>query len=158
MAISQPTRKKAAWVAVCCTLLAGVEGLRTSVYFDVGGVPTACFGETEGIKLGDTFTPAQCREMLGNRVEQDFGPGVDRCVKHELPAHRKAAYTSFAYNAGISAFCGSSVAKLENAGDPVGACDAMMKWNKVRIAGVLVYSPGLNNRRTEERKLCLGVA
>lgn len=145
----------AAWAVICVTCVAGFEGLRTSTYFDVGGIPTACFGETQGIKVGDKFTAEQCRQMLSNRIEQDFGPGVDRCVNHPLPPERKASYTSFAYNVGVTAFCNSSIAKRENAGDVRGACDALLLWNKIRVAGVLVYSPGLNNRRLQERKLCL---
>lgn len=145
----------AGWLAICCSLVASEEGLRTSTYFDVGGVPTVCFGETKSIKPGDKFTPEQCREMLGNRVEHDFGPGVDKCAGSDLSATRKAAFVSFAYNAGIAAFCGSSMAKLQIAGNYAGACDALLKWNKVRIAGVLVVSPGLNNRRAEEHKLCM---
>ena len=148
-------KKVAAWVIVCATVVAGFEGLRTSTYFDVGGVPTVCFGETKNINPGDKYTPAQCREMLGNRLVTDFGPGVDRCVRHALPDTRKAAYTSFAYNVGVGAFCRSSVAKRENAGDVVGACDALLLYNKITVAGVLVYSPGLARRRQQERQLCL---
>ncbi|MDP3939818.1 MAG: lysozyme [Deltaproteobacteria bacterium] len=114
-----------------------------------------CFGETKNIRPGDKYTAAQCQQMLGDRIERDFGPGVDRCVNHALPPERKAAYTSFAYNVGVGAFCSSTTARLENAGDHVGACNALMRWNKIRVVGVLVYSPGLNNRRAEERALCL---
>lgn len=149
------TQRTVGWAAICVSCVAGFEGLRTSTYFDVGGVPTACFGETRNIKVGDKFTPEQCREMLADRIIQDFGPGVDRCIHHALPDKRKAAYTSFAYNVGVQAFCGSSAARLENVGKYAEACESMMKWNKIKVAGVLVYSPGLNNRRTQERDLCL---
>lgn len=153
-AFSVPAKKTAAWLTIACAFVAGAEGLRTSTYFDVGGIPTACFGETKSIKTGDTFTPAQCTEMLAGRLERDYGPAVDRCVNHPLPPERKAAYASFAYNVGAAGFCGSSVARLENDGDYAGACEALMKWNKIRVAGVLIYSPGLNNRRVQERALC----
>ena len=148
-------KQKAAWVVICVACVGGFEGLRTSTYFDVGGIPTACFGETKNIKVGDKFTAKQCEEMLGNRIERDFGPGVDKCIRHALPPHRKAAYTSFAYNVGTSAFCGSSVARKENLGDYTGACNSLMAWNKIKVGGVLIYSPGLNNRREQERQLCL---
>ena len=148
-------RKTAAWVTIAVAATAGFEGLRTSTYFDVGGIPTICFGETKNIKVGDKFTPEQCKQMLGDRLVNDFGPAVDRCVNHPLPPERKAAYTSFTYNVGASAFCKSSIARLENEGDVIGACNALMKYNKIRVVGVLIYSPGLNNRRTEERQLCL---
>jgi lysozyme len=153
--IPEQHQKKAAWITLCVACVAGFEGLRTSTYFDVGGIPTVCFGETKNIKVGDKFTPEQCKNMLGDRLIRDFGPGVDKCVHHPLPPPRKAAYTSFAYNVGIKAFCGSTAARKENAGDIEGACNALMSWNKIRVAGVMVYSPGLNNRREEERQLCL---
>ena len=148
-------KQVATWAVICATFVAGFEGLRTSTYFDVGGIPTVCFGETQGIRVGDTFTPEQCRDMLADRIVRDFGPGVDRCVNHPLPPARKASYTSFAYNVGIAAFCRSSVARKENAGDVAGACDALLLYNKITVAGVKVYSPGLNNRRVQERELCL---
>ena len=148
-------QQKVAWVTICVSCVGGFEGLRTSTYFDTGGVPTVCFGETKNIKPGDKYTAQQCKEMLGSRIENDFGPGVDKCIRKALPPNRKAAYTSFAYNVGVSAFCHSSIAKHENAGNVIAACDSLMAWNKIRVAGVMVYSPGLNNRRTEERKLCL---
>lgn len=148
-------KKVATWVVICAACVATFEGLRTSTYFDVGGIPTVCFGETRNITPGDKYTPQQCREMLGDRLVTDFGPAVDRCIRHELPPERKAAYTSFAYNVGVGAFCKSSIARKENAGDVIGACDALLLYNKINVGGVLIYSPGLANRRKQERALCL---
>lgn len=154
-AAAMTTRKTAAWLAACIALTGACEGLRTVAYRDIGGIPTACFGETHGIRMGDTFTPEQCADMLATRLERDYGPAVDRCITHPLPPNRKAAYTSITYNIGAGAFCASSVARRENAGDVAGACDALLMWDKVRIAGVLTYWPGLHNRRVKERALCL---
>jgi len=142
-------------VAICVACTAAFEGLRTTVYLDIAGIPTVCFGETKDIKPGDKFTAEQCREMLGDRIVRDFGPGVDRCVNHELPPHRKAAYVSFAYNVGTPTFCKSSIARYENAGNVQAACDSLLLYNKARQFGVLQFSRGLHNRRVEERKLCL---
>ncbi len=144
-----------AWIVIGAACIAAFEGLRTSAYFDVGGIPTVCFGETRNVNPGDKHTPAQCREMLGDRLVTDFGPAVDRCIRHPLPDTRKAAYVSFAYNVGVGAFCASSIVRKENAGDVRGACDALLLYNKITVAGVRVYSPGLNSRRVQERKLCL---
>lgn len=155
MTIPPQHRKKVAWLAVCIGCVAGFEGLRTTPYYDIGGVPTDCYGETQGVQMTDRPTPEQCKDMLAARIERDFGPGVDKCVKHELPVKRKAAYTSLAYNIGVARFCSSSVARLENAGQPAAACEAIMKYDQVRVNGVLVESKGLKNRRTEERKLCI---
>lgn len=142
------------WATICVTCVSGFEGLRQVAYRDPIGIPTACFGETKNIKLGDSFTKEQCEEMLGTRV-LEYGKGVDRCIHHELPPTRKAAYTSAAYNMGVETFCKSSMARKENAGDVQGACDALLLYNKARKAGILITLPGLTNRRKAERDLCL---
>lgn len=143
-------RKHVAWLSICVGCVASAEGLRTVVYLDPVGIPTYCFGETKGARVGDTYTPEQCKEQLGARVAE-FGRGVDRCIDHPLPATRKAAYTSAAYNIGIEAFCKSSMARKENAGDVPGACDALRLY--VYAKGVKL--PGLVKRREQERELCL---
>lgn len=148
--IPQQHRKKAAWIAVCVACVAGEEGLRTAVYLDPVGIPTYCFGETDGARLGDTYTPEQCKAKLGARVEE-FGRGVDRCIHHPLPPKRKAAYTSAAYNIGVETFCKSSMARKENDGDIHGACDSLRLY--VYARGVKLQ--GLVNRREQERQLCL---
>ena len=142
-------KKKAAWVAICVGCVAGAEGLRTVAYSDFVGVPTACFGETRNIKLGDSFTVEQCKDMLGDRIDE-FGRGVDGCVTVPLSPSRKAALVSFSYNVGTQAFCSSTLARKLNAGDPR-ACDELLKWTKA--AGVEL--PGLVKRREQERELCL---
>jgi lysozyme len=144
-------KKTAAWLAVCLGCIVPAEGMRRAVYLDPVGIPTYCFGETQNAHLGDTFTPAQCEALLVERVERDFGPGVDRCIDHPLPANRKAAYTSLAYNVGVERFCSSSVARKENAGDAQGACDAILLYTKA--AGIEL--PGLVTRRLQERALCM---
>jgi len=144
------TKKTAAWLSVCIACVAGAEGVRRVAYVDPVGIPTVCFGETRGVKLGQEYSFEQCRDMLGDRVEE-FGRGVDRCVAHALPPRRKAAYVSFAYNVGIEAFCSSTLVKKENAGNTVGACDELLRWTKAK--GVTL--PGLVKRRQQERELCM---
>ena len=148
--------KRASWIAICvagCAGFLGVasfEGERTIPYLDVGGIPTACFGETQGIQMTDRFTPEQCRQMLGNRVETDYGPGVDRCTKVELPPKRKAAMVSFAYNEGVGRYC-RNIAPLLNAGKTLDACNRLLAFTTAKG----VEYPGLVTRRKQERFLCL---
>lgn len=144
----------AKWVAICVGCVAGFEGLRQVAYLDPVGIPTVCFGETEGVRLGDQYSAEDCRRMLGERV-LEFGAAVDRCVTVPLPPSRKAALTSFAYNAGADAFCRSTLVRKLNAGDTVGACNELSRW--VKAGGITL--PGLVKRREQERKLCMeGVA
>lgn len=145
----QPVKKTVVWVTICASCVTGFEGVRTVAYKDPVGIPTLCIGETLGVKMGDTATREECDAKLAKRLMDDFGPGVDKCVNHELPPNRKAAYASFAYNAGIAAFCKSSMARKENQGDIKGACDSLLLWNKP------LYLPGIARRRAKERELCL---
>ena len=142
------TLGKAAIIAAA--LVGGFEGLRTVAYTDVVGVPTICFGETKGVRMGDTATPEQCREMLGTRLEE-FSAEVDRCLTADVPAESYVAFLSLAYNIGTPAFCKSTLTRKANAGDLRGACNELPRWNK---AGGIPW-PGLTNRRAAERELCL---
>ena len=143
-------KKAATWLAICVGCVASFEGLRTVAYRDPVGIPTVCFGETEGVRLGDKYTAEECRALLGDRVAE-FGRAVDRCVTAPLPPARKAALVSFSYNVGVEAFCTSTLVKKLNSGDTVGACDQLLRWTKAKGFEL----PGLVKRRQQERQLCL---
>lgn len=125
-------------------------------YLDIVGVPTACYGETQGIKLGDRFTNRQCNQMLERRLAEDYRAGLHRYFTAEtkakrLTAHRDAAYVSLAYNVGIRGAGRSTATRRLNAGDVTGGCKALAWWSKA--GGRIVR--GLVNRRSEEVALCL---
>jgi lysozyme len=142
----------AGWAAVCCTLVGGFEGLATQAYPDklAHGLPTVCYGETEGVKLTDHYTPQQCADMLAAKLPRYYAE-IQRCIHVPISDNEKAAYTSFAYNVGSAGFCRSSAAHLLNAGRHKDACKAVMSWN--RASGRPVA--GLTRRRAAERDLCL---
>lgn len=149
--MKKQTKKRVGIVAICIACIAPAEGLRRVAYLDPVGIPTICFGETQGVKLGDRKTTEECKDMLAERVENDFLPGVERCITRPMPDTRKAAFVSFAYNIGVEGFCRSSIARKYNAGDVRGACDALLLY--VKAKGITL--PGLVKRREEERKMCL---
>lgn len=138
----------AALVAVA--LAANFEGLRTETYHDVTGIPTICYGETHGVQPGDTATPAECEAMLANRMAIVRGE-VNRCITYPASNMELASFYDLAYNIGSPTFCKSTVAKRFNAGDTVGACDAIRWYNK---AGGKVLK-GLVRRRQAEYELCM---
>ena len=77
---------------------------------------------------------------------------MDACVNVPMKSYQWAAFTSLAFNIGVSAFCRSSIARKANAGDMAGACKAI---------GLYVYAggrvvKGLVNRRKAEIELCEG--
>lgn len=140
----------AAAIALAVPIVAAWEGLELKAYRDVVGIPTICYGETLGVKVGQTATKAECDAMLAKRVAQ-FANEIEPCLPKQLPPETAAAFVSAAYNIGSGAFCKSSMSRRALAGDLRGACDALLMWNK---AGGKVVR-GLTNRRKAERELCL---
>ncbi|WP_336800304.1 lysozyme [Kaistia sp. MMO-174] len=138
--------------ALAVAFVGAWEGMRTTAYRDVVGIPTVCFGETRGVKMGDRYTADQCREMLGDGLAE-FEAGIRKCLvaPDKIPDKPYVAFLSLSYNIGQKAFCGSTVARRANAGDLRGACEAIVVWNK---AGGRVVA-GLVNRRAAERAMCL---
>ena len=145
--------KQGSAVAAAAIALVGAwEGLRTVAYRDVVGVPTVCYGETRGVKMGDRYTKEECDAMLGDGLA-DFEQGIRKCLKDPdaIPDKTYVAFLSFSYNVGTGNFCGSTLVRKANAGDLRGACNELPKW--VKAGGRRVQ--GLVNRRKEERRICL---
>jgi len=127
------------------------EGTELATYRDLGGVLTYCTGATEDAAWGKTYTPAQCRAQLDRDLER-HAAGIAKCIPlGRLTDGQRVAFVDAAYNIGVTGFCGSSMARRTNAGDMVGACDALLMWNKVGGKEVR----GLTRRRQAERELCL---
>jgi len=147
-------KKSASIAALATVLVGGFEGVRTVAYYDPPGIPTICYGETRGVKIGDTATVEQCKAML-NAALDGFSRAIDKCLPDSVPEPSYVAFLSAAYNIGPDAFCASSMAAAARRGDLRGACDALLKWDKTTIAGVKVALPGLTKRRAAERDLCL---
>ena len=157
-------------------LVAPWEGKKNQAYLDIVGVPTICYGETKGVKLGDYYTDEQCEEMLVEELES-YNKQMKRDVKVELTLNEEVAYTSLAYNIGVGAFNSSTLLKKLNSGDRDGACAQILNWNKVTVPtaqGAKAYEKrgetctvkkdgkysctvkGLTNRREAEYKICMG--
>lgn len=141
--------------AVAATLLLAFtpvqEGRVLKTYRDIGGVLTYCDGATENAQAGKTYTPAECDAQLDRDLER-HAAGIAKCVPMDrLTDGQKVAFVDAAFNIGVPAFCGSSMARRANAGDMAGACDALLMWN--RAGGREVA--GLTRRRQRERELCL---
>lgn len=154
----------AATFVVAASFVAPWEGLYTRPYRDIVGVLTVCYGETEGVKPSDVYTPAQCRQMLADKLPRYYGE-IAQCwgqgVENILTDNMRVAFTSGAYNFGSAGFCRSSMIRhLERAAMESGssrrdslrdACHALRLYN--RAGGRVVR--GLDSRRRAEEKLCL---
>jgi lysozyme len=136
----------------CATLCASFEGLDTRAYHDTlaHGLPTICYGETEGVKMGDHYTPIECKQMLAHKLPR-YWKEISRCIHVRISENETIAYTDFAYNVGSRAFCHSNVARHLNSGDHLGACNGLLIWDVA--SGKHVW--GLKRRRIAEREMCL---
>jgi lysozyme len=146
-------KKGGAVAALAVALVGGFEGLRQNAYPDpatMGKPWTICYGHTEGVKPGDRKSIEECKALLISDL-RIYADGIERCVTVALPDERFVALTSFAFNVGVKAACGSSVVGRINEGRTRDGCDALLKWN--RAAGIVF--PGLTRRRQAERALCL---
>jgi lysozyme len=129
--------------------ISGPQYLRA--YLDAVKVPTACDGLTRGVKMGQTFTEAQCSTKLQAELI-DISSHVIDCVPGLYGrTNQVSAAVSLAYNIGWPSFCRSTAARRFNAGRWSAGCDAFTMWNK---AGGKVLA-GLVTRRRRERALCL---
>lgn len=127
------------------------EGRSLKTYRDIGGVLTYCDGATENAQAGKTYTSAECDAQLDRDLAQ-HAEGIEPCLPWDrLTDGQRIAFVDAAFNIGVPAFCGSSMARRASAGDMTGACDALLMWNRVGGKEVL----GLTRRRQRERELCL---
>lgn len=140
----------AACMVICLPFTAQQEGLRLKSYLDPVGVWTVCYGETQGAGPGVIKTADDCKEMLSSRLGF-FAWQVNSLVKVPINPPTLAAFSSMAYNVGIDNFKNSNLLKKLNAGDVVGACNELPRWNRAK--GKIL--PGLTKRRLAEQKLCL---
>jgi lysozyme len=115
-----------------------------------GDVPTYGFGTTSGVKIGDKITPERALVLLLADADK-HAQAVKRCAPVPMYQHEFDAYTSLAYNIGVNAFCGSTVARRLRAGDYKGACEAILMWDKFKGKPLR----GLTNRRQAEYQLCI---
>lgn len=137
-------------LAAAVAFIGDWEGLRTEAYQDIVGVWTVCYGETKGVRPGDSYTVGQCDEMLRAEI-LEYEAALDECLEADVPIGAKIAFVSWTYNVGSGAACRSTLIRKANAGDLRGACDELPRWS--RAGGRIIK--GLSNRRAAERALCL---
>lgn len=120
-------------------------------YLDIVKVPTACDGITRGVKLGQTYSPSQCAQLL-ERELVIHAEGVMACTPGlKGRPQQQIAAVLLTYNIGVAAYCRSTVDRRFDAGQWRAGCDAILMWDK---AGGKVVR-GLQLRRQRERQICL---
>lgn len=139
-------------VALAMPITAHYEGLRLKAYLDPVGIPTICYGETLGVKIGQEKTKNECDALFESRLGF-FAYAVDDAVSVPMSPQTHAALTSWTYNVGIGAMQKSTLVRLMNDGRTIEACNELLRWNKAK--GKVLS--GLVKRREAERKLCLTI-
>lgn len=116
---------------------------------------TIGYGQTGGVKLGDTCTEQQAECWLDSQLKTralDILNTSPNLLKHS--PEKLAACLSLQYNIGKTAFNNSTLVKLLNKDDMLGASLEFPKWNK--DGGIVIQ--GLVNRRAKEKDLFQSVS
>ena len=152
-------RKKriVAAAALATAIAVPAEGLRQWAYNDIADpkLLTVCYGATgpEVIK-GRKYSLEECQLLLTEDMLEAVA-AVERCHP-ALPTNVHAAFADAVYNIGPKVACESTASRYLDVGNYEAACKELPRWNKARVAGVLVPLPGLTKRRNAEMQLCLG--
>ena len=120
------------------------------------GVPTIGWGETDGVRMGDTCTKEDADRWLLEDLQERVRAVRDLCTREPGP-NELGAMVSLAYNIGLGGFAKSTVLRAHNAGDRNAASRAFDLWNQARDpkTGELKELDGLTARRKREGALYL---
>ncbi len=133
-------------------IIRAFEGCRLKAYRCPAGIWTIGYGETFGVKEGDTWTQEKADAVIRQRVAQFMGLALKKCPQlYKESPEKVAACTSLAYNIGTGAFGASSVCRLTGRKEYRRAADSFLFWNKA--AGRVLK--GLTIRREAERSMYL---
>lgn len=142
--------------AIATSIAIPAEGLRRVAYYDPPGILTVCYGHTgPDVVKGRVYSLDECKARL-NADMMEAIEIVERCVPG-LPENVLAAFGDSVYNIGPTIACDTSrstAARMLKAGDIKGACAQLPRWDKARIAGVMVSLPGLTKRRAVAQAVC----
>lgn len=128
------------------------EGRSYTPYKDIVKVLTVCDGHTgSDIVVDKVYSDTECHAMTTKDAAK-AATGVLKVSPHLLwHPMQLAAAISFSYNVGTGTYANSTVAKLFNRGDFIGACNFLPNY---KYAGGKVVN-GLVNRRAREQMICL---
>ena len=130
----------------------GFEGCVLKAYRDQRGILTIGYGHTgPEVTVGLMWTLAQADAAmtadLVTRVEEPLNRLVSNNVV--LSQNMFDALGSLVYNIGEGAFAESTLLRLLNQHDALGAANQFLVWDKTKAA----TNDGLLDRRIEERKI-----
>jgi len=152
-----PNQKRALAAALATGIAGAHEGLKFTPYYDPPGILTVCQGHTgPDVIKGKRYSLAECDAFLTDDMRKAVGL-VDAC-QPGLPVPVLASFADAVFNGGPTIACNrtkSTAARLLYAHDYAAACEQHLRWNKAKVAGVMVVLPGLTTRTIERRNLCM---
>lgn len=105
------------------------EGLSLSAYKDSAGVPTICYGETKGVKMGQRATLSDCQRQL---IES---AGAHAKALDGLPMQLSdvalVGSVDFIYNIGVAGFNSSAVKRHLKSLNYTAAGKAVLDWRYI---------------------------
>jgi lysozyme len=134
-------------------LIKSFEGLRLSAYKPVPTEQywTIGYGHYGAdVSATEKWTASKAEDMLKSDLKV-YADGVNKVLTHSVNQNQFDALVSFAYNLGVTALKTSTLLKLLNKGDFIGASNEFEKW--VHSNGNVLQ--GLVTRRKAEKALFL---
>ncbi|WPH66257.1 endolysin [Klebsiella phage NKA196] len=105
------------------------EGLSLTAYKDSAGVPTICYGETKGVKMGQKATLSDCQKQLIQSAGE-HAKALDG-LPMQLSDVALLGALDFTYNIGVSGFNGSDVKRHLKSLDYAAAGKAVLDWRHI---------------------------
>lgn len=134
--------------ASALSLVKSFEGFSSTAYKCPAGIWTIGYGTTKNVKEGDTVDAEEAEALLSIDL-MEAADAICDYVDVPLSQNQFDALCSFVYNCGRNAFKTSTLLRLLNAGNYVGAAQQFGRWTK----GGGKELPGLVRRRKAEREL-----
>ena len=123
------------------------EGLRCKAYRDPVGILTIGYGHTKGVKEGMIISPTHAEELFEGDWLVARGQTLRLCPR--VGGNRLDALIDFTFNLGSGRLAASTLRRLVNRGDWLGAEKEFSKW----VFGGGRKLPGLILRRAAEQEL-----
>lgn len=111
------------------TVVTTNEGFSGDAYLDSAGIPTICYGETKGVRMGQSRSVSECQEQLIRSVSEHAEALVG--LPMSLPDVVLLGSIDMAYNVGVYGFKGSKVHRLLSTGDYRSAGKAVLEWRYI---------------------------
>lgn len=105
------------------------EGLSLTAYKDSAGVPTICYGETKGVKMGQRATLSDCQKQLIESAGE-HAKALDG-LPMQLSDVALVGSIDFIYNVGVAGFNGSAVKRHLKDLDCAAAGKAVLDWRYI---------------------------